>query len=89
MRIVPSSKSVAIGLGYAIIGLWLGIHSITSSVAMDWQLNQSISAGLTFSDNVNLDPDNQKEEGVTPTSTYTIVGTGQSGRDLVATDARI
>lgn len=56
---------------------------------MDWQLNQSISAGLTFSDNVNLDPDNQKEEGVTPTATYTIVGTGQSGRALVATDARI
>lgn len=69
--------------------LFLAFFPGTPGHAIDWQINQSISADISFSDNVDLDPDNSKEEGITPGATYTLAGTGQGGRTLFAADARI
>lgn len=89
MNKLPSSKLVTGRAATVCTTLLLVLSPVGASQAMDWQLNQSVSAAVTFSDNVDLDPDNQKEAGLTPTATYTIAGTGQSGRALFATDSRI
>lgn len=60
-----------------------------ASQAIDWQLSQSVSAAITYTDNIDLEPDRQAESGFIPSATYSIAGTGQGGRTLFATDARI
>jgi uncharacterized protein (PEP-CTERM system associated) len=75
--------------GPAATVLLLAAVPLAASHAVDWQLNQSASARITFTDNVDLDPDDQAEEALVPSLTYTIAGTGQGGRVLFWTDSRI
>lgn len=56
---------------------------------MDWQLTQSLATSITFSDNVNLDPDSTKEEAVSPRITYGVNGTGKGGRSIFTTNSTV
>ena len=89
MSKVPSFVTVTKRAGLLGAALILAVFNGKPGHAIDWQINQSIAADVSFSDNVDLDPDNSKEEGITPGATYTLAGTGQGGRTLFAADARI
>ena len=76
------------GVAAMAIAMALSVPS-TKGHAIDWQLNQTATAQITFSDNVDLDPDAQAESAITPSASYSISGTGRGGRVLFSTSSRL